>query len=250
MIPALALVLVAAPVFEPLQPGVEWATVDSMTVVRVDTAKAPLVLGLASRDEGGNRTTAKWADALGLVVAINAGMYDKDLKSNVGHLHAGPHVNRKAWNDYQSALVIKGGRGKIVDLDAPGGRTEAEAGDAAIQNLRLIKGPGTNVWKPNGRKWSEAALAMDKSGRLLFIFCKQAMTMSDFNDALLALPLEITHAMHLDGGPPASFSLHAPKVTLDLAGNFESGFFERGTNLAQWDLPNVLGVAAPAKPKK
>ncbi|MFO0600371.1 MAG: hypothetical protein U0228_33990 [Myxococcaceae bacterium] len=52
MIPALALVLVAAPVFEPLQPGVEWATVDSMTVVRVDTAKAPLVLGLASRDEG------------------------------------------------------------------------------------------------------------------------------------------------------------------------------------------------------
>ena len=31
---------------------------------------------------------------------------------------------------------------------------------------------------------------------------------------------------------------------LDLAGSYETGFFERDSNTQQWALPNVLGVRA------
>ena len=45
-------------------------------VVRIDPAKATLRVGLASQEKVSNRTAGAWADGLGLIVAINAGMFD------------------------------------------------------------------------------------------------------------------------------------------------------------------------------
>jgi len=38
---------------------------------------------------------------------------------------------------------------------------------SAIQNLRLIKKPGINVWNRQNRKWSEASIGEDDKGRIL-----------------------------------------------------------------------------------
>ncbi|MFL6246152.1 MAG: hypothetical protein ACJ74H_09015 [Thermoanaerobaculia bacterium] len=64
--------------------------------------------------------------------------------------------------------------------------------------------------------------------------------MHDFNRRLLALPLDIRQAMHLEGGPEASLSIHVPGI--DLCGSYETGFLEDESNREQWPLPNVLGV--------
>jgi hypothetical protein len=66
--------------------------------------------------------------------------------------------------------------------------------------------------------------------------------MRDFNGYLLKLPLDITQAMHLEGGPEASLSIHAGGVDLDLSGSYETGFLPDNSNRVQWPLPNVLGV--------
>jgi len=66
--------------------------------------------------------------------------------------------------------------------------------------------------------------------------------MFHFNRRLLALPLDIVSAMHVEGGPEASLSIRAPGVRLDLAGSFETAFRENDGNAEQWALPNVIGV--------
>jgi hypothetical protein len=68
--------------------------------------------------------------------------------------------------------------------------------------------------------------------------------MFEFNALLRRLPLGVTRAMHVEGGPEASLSVRGPGVALDLAGSFETGFFENDGNGRQWALPNVVVVEA------
>jgi hypothetical protein len=76
----------------------------------------------------------------------------------------------------------------------------------------------------------------------LFIFSRAPYTMRDFNILLLSLPLDIEGAMHLEGGPEASLSIHVAGLDLDLCGSYETGFVEDESNVVQWPIPNVLGV--------
>jgi hypothetical protein len=111
-----------------------------------------------------------------------------------------------------------------------------------VQNLRLIKAPGVNVWKKNGRAWSEAAIAQDKKGRLLFLFTREPYEMAVYNDLLLAMKLDIVRACHVEGGPEASLTVRSKDVKVDFAGSYETGFTENDENKKQWELPNVIGV--------
>ncbi len=245
-----------APTFKTLAPGVEYAVFEfvpnpevgdgRLHVVRLDR-NARLKTVLSSAEGVSNRTAGQWADGLGLVAAINLGMFETDYRSNVGYCRAGTHENNPIWNKYQSVLVFGPRRNglpqfDLLDLDSPGARERASDYENAIQNLRLIKGGGVNVWKPSARKWSEAAVALDGRGRLLFLHTRTPLTMHDFNGRLLKLPLGIIRAMHVEGGPEASMSIRTAEVSLDLSGSYETGFNEDDRNPGQWPIPNVVGV--------
>jgi hypothetical protein len=246
--------------FRSLGPGVEYGTfvIDAkpargdglLHVVRVDPQRATLDLACASEAGGGARTAAEWSKERGFVAAINAGMYMDDHRTNVGYLRRRTHLNNPRWNPkYQSVLAFDPVEktllpAVIIDRDAPGAKERIEKYRSVVQNLRLVKGDGVNVWVPNGRRWTESLVAMDRRGRILFAFTRTPLEMSDLVGRLVALPLEVTHAMHVEGGPEASLSVHGEGVGLDLAGSYESGFWESDDNRAQWPLPNVLGVRA------
>lgn len=250
--------------WRPLAEGVEYASFrlaespdigdGLLHAVRIDPARAELRVLLASEQGGAPRTAKEWTGGFGLTVAINAGMFDTDHRSNVGYLRHGSHVNRPSWNQYQSVLAAGPSKpglpaAEVVDLDAEGARERLAGFQTVIQNLRLIKGEGQNVWKPNGRRWSEAALAMDRQGRLLFLFSRTPLAMHDFNRRVLELRLGVVRAMHLEGGPEASLSLRAKGLALDLSGSYETGFFESNGNERQWPIPNVIGVR-PKRPAR
>lgn len=137
------------------------------------------------------------------------------------------------------ALAI--GAALWLDLDDPKAQQQV-AGYDVLQNLRLITTNRKNVWAANNRHRSEAALAIDAEGRLLFLFSRASYSMREWNALLLRLPLKIAGAMHLEGGPEASLSIHAGGVDLDLAGSYETGFWADDSNQRQWPIPNVLGV--------
>jgi hypothetical protein len=242
----------------PLAPGVEYLIVNfgsaQAHVVRLEPERAPLAFALSSKSGRGAQTAAQWASQKGMVVAINAGMFKTDGRSNVGYLVDGDHINHGTYNKYLSALVFgpkKKGlpKAQLLDLDQPGAKDLAANYRSVVQNLRLIKAPGVSVWSRNGRAWSEAAVAQDKQGRLLFIFTREGLEMAEWNRLLLGSDLEVVRAMHVEGGPEASLSIHGKDLTLDLCGSFETGFNSNENNLGQWPIPNVLGVAFKDAPK-
>lgn len=261
MAAALLLFLAATPArdWQPLARGIEYRTFalqdapaigdGLLHVVRVTPADVTLDLGLASQDPAaGRRTAAEWADAKGFVVVMNAGMFDLEHSWNVGHLEHDGHVDNAGWKrTYQSVLVFGPKQqglaaARVLDRDAPDFSQSVARYRTVIQNLRLLKSGGASVWKPNGRKWSEALIAEDTQGRLLFLFTRTPYEMADLNTRLTTLPLGITRAFHAEGGPEASLSIRAPGLKLDLCGSWETGFNENDGNLQQWPLPNVIGV--------
>lgn len=262
LVVALVLAADAAPTLDgwrALAPGVEYRTFllekepdegDGLAhVVRIDTQKATLDFALASESKSGApKRCGEWADENGFAAAINAGMYETDLKTNVGYLRHGAHENNGHWNtSYQSVLVF-GPKEKglppaaLLDKDQKDFEAIAKRYDSAVQNLRLVKGDGENVWKSNGREWSEALVGVDRAGHVLLIFVRTPLEMVELNKRLLALPLGLLRAMHVEGGPEASLSLRAKGFALDLSGGYVSSFFERGDDAKQWRIPNVIGV--------
>ena len=236
---ALAAVL-AIPSWKSLQPGVEFATIGTLYVVRIDPQQATLDVALAS-EKSRSRTAAAWSRDAGMSVVINLGMFQSDGRSNVGYLRHGSHANNPRFNGYRSVLAANPG---MVWVDLDQAKPDFSKYNIVIQNLRLIAGKRKNVWAQTTRRWSEAAVAEDSRGRLLFLFSRAPYSMHDFNELLLKLPLDIQRAMHVEGGPEASLSIHAGGVDLDLAGSFETGFTENDANVRQWPIPNVLGVLA------
>ena len=111
-----------------------------------------------------------------------------------------------------------------------------------VQNLRLVKRPGENRWSPQSRRWSEAALGEDREGRALFIFCGAPLPLDRLIDALLALPLGLVAAQHLEGGSQAQLFVAAGGRTLELVGDFEGAFPAHDTSRTARPIPNVIGV--------
>jgi len=222
-------------------------------VVRIDPAVAELRAHLASEPGERARTAGAWCQEKGLVAAINLGMYKDDLVSNVGYARKAQHRNNSHVNDYRSFLGFGPRRegipaARLWDAEDAGAKTHLEEYDVVVQNLRLIRGGGTSVWKKPTQRWSEAAIASDRQGRILFLFVGTPVAMGELTTALLALPLDIDRAMHVEGGPEASLSLCGTGAHRDLNGAFRSGVLADVAAPAQMPIPNVIGVAAaPAR---
>jgi hypothetical protein len=222
-----------------------------ITVVRIDPHLWELEFVGISRTGGvGGQTARGWCKSHKLTAAINAGMFGTDFKTHIGYLRFREHVNSGHINGYQSVAAFdprddKGlPRFRIFDLDSPGVTMQAILKDyaSAVQNLRLIKRPGSNRWGQQPKKWSEAALGEDSAGQILFIFCRSPLSMHDLNLELLVSGIELVAAQHLEGGPLAQLYLHVGEVELEMSGGYGAYSGQDCGNAAPWPIPNVLGV--------
>jgi hypothetical protein len=221
-----------------------------ITVLRIDPALWELEYASINRTgEALGRTAREWCGKYKLTAAINAGMFAADFKTHLGYLEFRDKVYSRRVTNYQSVAAFHPRDGKhppfrIFDLDAPGVSMKSILKDysSVIQNLRLIKRPGRNVWGKQEKKWSEAALGEDKEGRILFIFCRAPFSMRDLNRELLASGIGLVAAQHLEGGPETQLYFRAGKVEQELFGSFETFFKEDDGNTVPWPIPSVLGV--------
>ena len=223
-----------------------------IAVVRIDPTLWQLELvGRSRTGDSAGRTAREWAQTHGLAVAINAGMFGTDYKTHVGYMEYRGHVNSSVVNNYQSVVAFDPRNAKnqplfrIFDLGEPGITMQSIRRDYAslVQNLRLIKKPGTNRWsKQDKKKWSEAALGEDKNGRILFVFSRSPFSMHDLNEELLSSGIGLVALQHLEGGPEAQLYVHVGDSELDLSGSYETSFREDDENTTAWPIPNVLGV--------
>jgi hypothetical protein len=227
-----------------------------IAVLRLDPKLWELAaIGVSQTGESSGHTAHEWCEKHKLVAAINAGMFEGDQKTHLGYMRFRDHVYAGHVNKYQSIAAFDPRDGKdvprfhIFDLDSPGVTLPSiqQDYDSAVQNLRLVKRPGSNQWGQQLKKWSEAALGEDDAGRILFLFSRSPFSMHDLNQELLAAGIGLVAAQHLEGGPEAQIYVHAGSFELEMFGSYETSFKESDTNSVPWPVPNVLGVRPRVK---
>jgi len=216
-------------------------------VLRVDPRVWELTLHGLPPGESEGYTAREWARREGLVAAINAGMYQVDYRTHSGYLAADGAVLSRGVNPYLSAAAFAPVDPadvpfRIVDLDEEPLAAVIARYRRVVQNLRMVKRPGENRWSPQSRRWSEAALGEDREGRALFIFCAAPLPLDRLIAGLLALPLGLVAAQHLEGGSQAQFFVVAGGERLELVGTHEGAFPPAEQGRPARPVPNVIGV--------
>jgi hypothetical protein len=248
-----------------LEPGLELAELplpalsdlgDSrLCVLRIDPARFDLVLLNASAPGRGEPLTARaWCEQAGLVAAINASMYQTDFKTSVGLMRTAEHVNNAHVGKDRAVLAFdRADAGvppaDIIDLTCQDFAALRPRYRTLVQSIRMVSCTGENRWQQQPRKWSTAAIGIDKRGRVLFMHCRSPYTTHDLIDGMLALPLDLAKAMYVEGGPEAQLYLHSGDFALERVGSFETGFTETNANTAAWPVPNVVGIVRRAVPR-
>jgi hypothetical protein len=233
--------------------SMEDAAPHEFVIVRIDPKVARLQLLAAAEQKHAALPANEWAKQHDLNVVINAGMFEPDHVTHTGLMKsAEAGISGKLNKLYSSFAMFAPTDSKdpvfhIFDADTEEDiaglqETAVPSYKCVLQNLRLIKRPGENRWKPQPKAWSEAALGEDDKGRALLIFCGAGLSMYDFNERLLKLPIHVVAAQHLEGGPEASLHIHCGGFKLDCVGSYETGFNENYDNKEYWPIPNVIGV--------
>ena len=94
-------------------------------------------------------------------------------------------------------------------------------------------------WK-DPKQYSSAAIGLDRTGRILFLHARAAVTMAELSKALAAH--DLAGALFLEGGPEASLVARGSEGELARVGSYETGFVENESNVSYWSLPNVIAL--------
>lgn len=210
-------------------------------ILRIDPEHFRFRLLTAAGTHSARQTARSWARRNSCVAAINAAMFrPNDLP--VGFAKAGGQIIQPQQSSDRSFFVFDGASAQL--LDASCDTFDASAHENALQGIRMISCDRRNVWGQQPRQWSIAAMAQDDRGRILFLHARSPMSVHDFIAVTQALPLGLSRAMYLEGGPEATLYVNTAGFELERVGSYETGFNENDDNAQAWPLPNVIGVLA------
>jgi len=243
--------------WQSLEPGLEYAEIASpiratdgdsiIRVLRVDPTRFALQLLNASASPDVERHTAhEWAQANGLLAAINASLYQTDYRTSFALMRTQAHVNNPHLSKHNAVLLFDRLDAtvpplQIVDRTCRDLAAAQSHYGSAVQSIRMISCHRTNVWTQGDRTWSSAAVGVDARGRFLLIHMRAPLSTHDLADALLALPLDLHETMYVEGGPEAQLYVNAGGREIEVVGS-RGSTFSAIDNDAALPIPNVLGV--------
>lgn len=244
--------------WEVLEPGLELGVFPAprpasagdsrVRALRIDPARFRLKLLNASAPGQGKPLTARdWCLRNDLVAAINASMYQKDLRTSVSLMRTRGHVNNSHLSKDKAVLAFDPKSDgappvKLIDRGCEDFAAWKDRYTTLVQNIRMISCDRKNVWSRQPVQWSIAAIGLDRQGRVLFLHSRSPYSPHDLINILLDLPLDLAGAMYVEGGPEAQLFVRSGKRETELVGSYETGFFESDTNDHAWPVPNVIGV--------
>lgn len=214
----------------------------TINVLRIDTSRYELVLMNASHPNQNRLLTARaWAEKEGLTATINAAMYQADYLTSVSLMRTSGHINNARKSKDKTILLFepltKGiPAARIVDAQCDDFDNAVRQYGSAVQSIRMLSCDGKNVWKQDTRRWSIAAVGVDKDGRLLFIQCTAPHSVHEFTNILQGLPISIDRAMYMEGGSPSQMYIRTAKGKHEFTGT------AGGRPVSAMSIPNVLGI--------
>jgi hypothetical protein len=260
---AAALVVAQAPAALPgageapwqaLEPGLDFALLEGpadgpgdrkIAVTRVDPARFELrLLSASAPGQDGLRTARDWAYRAGASAAINASMYQEDYRTSVSLMRTRDHVNQRRVSKDKAVLafdpVVSGvAPVRIVDRECEDLDHASARYGTLVQSIRMVSCDRRNVWAPSERRFSAAAIGVDRRGRVLFIHARTPWPVHELVKALLALPIDLAQAMYVEGGPEAQLFARGGGREVERVGTFEGSGAENGR---AWPVPNVVAA--------
>lgn len=220
-----------------------------VTLIKIDPKYYSFKLMCATENNQLRMTPRKWSQKHNLLSAINAGMFQTDGITNVGYMKNFSHINSSRLNTSHKAVLAFNRVDatvpeiQIIDLKCQNFERLKEKYHTLIQGIRMVSCWQENVWEKQGRRWSIAAFAMDKTGNGLFTFAETPYSVHDFTHILLSLPISLYNAIYLEGGGEAALYLSANGIELEKVGSHETGLKEDGFPKIARPIPNVIGIA-------
>jgi hypothetical protein len=217
-------------------------------VLRIDPARFELRLLNASAGNRRPQTARQWCSGdENMVAALNASMYQEDHLTSVSLMRSREHTNNGHLTRHRAVLAFDASVSdappvKIIDLECDEFDEWKDRYRAFVQSIRMFSCKGENVWEPQERRWSTAAIGTDSAGHVLFVHVRSPFTAHDLIDFLRELPLDMASLMYAEGGPEAQLYVRAADTEFEFVGSFENAPNEAGNNDRAWPVPNVIGV--------
>ncbi|MBT3184336.1 MAG: phosphodiester glycosidase family protein [Nitrospina sp.] len=217
-------------------------------ILRADTASFSLRLLNASSEDPKKRWPVKdWVNRNGLVAAINASMYQKDMMSSVSYMKTRKHTNNTWVSKDKTILAFNPNDKKlppvrIIDRDCEDFNTLRKQYSTLVQSIRMVSCHGKNMWGQQKKMSSIAAIGLDQQDRILFIHVRSPYTTHDLIHMLLKLPIDLKQAMYVEGGADAQLYINTGKEEHEFIGSYSTGSREHDENTYSHPIPNVLGL--------
>lgn len=219
-----------------------------LTVVRADPRDYRLTVVTSVRG-GAPRTLDRWVRDEGLVAAINAGMFLANRRPVATLVHDGDVISERSPRSYDGIVgwdpalpgvpaIGVGGRGCPHDLAGMRRRYRS-----VVQGFRMmIDCRGRPVRWTQTRRYSAAALGVDREGRAVFVHSRTPYRMTELNRMMAELDLGIRGLVYMEGGPEASLVVRAGERAVTEIGSWEDGFNPNDDNRELWDIPSAIGL--------
>lgn len=225
-----------------------------VTALRLDPARYEFSLYSVAWDGPAARNIAEWAETLDLTAAINAGMYLPDGKTSTGYMRRGQALNNSRIAARYGGFFVCGPRREglpqaaVLDRSVDDWEALLPAYEVVVQNFRLFGPGGAQVWPEDGPVHSVAAVAQDQAGNILFLHCREAVSVHRFVNVLNAHPdLGLRTAIYVEGGSQAAMTLRLPASAATWAGRSAAALLLGGGG-GRSPLPNIIGARPRAVP--
>jgi uncharacterized protein YigE (DUF2233 family) len=239
-----------------LEPGLDFGTLRgepfcrrgsaAIAVLRVDPRRYRLNVQHSSTESGRQPLDVlEWRRRTDALAVVNAGQYYPDF-SYMGLLVSGGRVvSPKRHPNYQAAFVAEPSRGKeaarVLDLSSE--RIDLREGDwdEVAQSFMLFDRQGALRVRKTDRVANRTVVGEDPHGRVLVIVTVGGYKLWELAQLLQDGPLQISHAMCMDGGAESKLCVRTDRLTYASFGPWDGG---NGTPAgAAVPLPSVITVS-------
>lgn len=242
-----------------LAPGIEFATIrgepfcrrgsSAVAVLRLDPQRVQIrPLHFTRQPEKEPLTIVEWQRRTGALAVFNAGQYYPDL-SYMGLLVSdGDVVSRQLHPGFRAALVAspdgrKGQRAaRVLDLDRDPLDPNRLGWRDVAQSFMLFDRDGKSRIRRTDQVANRTVVAEDKRGRIVVTTTEGGYTLWDFAQVLRESPLELTHAMSMDGGFEAELCVASGGFRYASFGRWLGDSDDASSPGANVPLPAVIAV--------
>ena len=267
-IAALAALLVAAlvllrgapgPRWKTLRPGLEFATLSGdswcrrgssqIALLRIDPTRARLRVHYFGASPAGKPLDAvEWQHIIGAEAVFNAGQFMPDW-TYLGLLVSGGNViSKRTHPTFRAALVAGpragGNAARVLDLERDSLDVAQSQWSEVAQSFMLFDREGRLRVRSSDKIANRTAVGEDRSGRLVVLVTEGAYAIDDFARLVQKSPLQITHAMAMDGGSESQLCVVAGNFRYTCMGGRTRGATSSASVDDETPLPAVISVAA------